>query len=202
MNSSLVKMWAPRITRLLANHMPNLVVGYEVDISYRLIDRIMAGRLDVGFMHAPTDIVGIRRRKLYDLQCIWIARPDVIPARKMSVRELAQQLIVMYGDRPETYNQIEAALRSVDAWPLPHLTSSYSELITTIVRTFPAVGTILRDSVRPELDSGEFIEIDCDVSLAPYEVHACYSLTASSRLTKKLVDLAAEFCLKDEAEGH
>ena len=192
-NSSLINAWLPQLSWYLHEKMPNLAIEYEVGASHRLRDRMMAGALDVSLMHAPGDVPGIRRQRLGELQPIWAARPGVLPGGRLPVSDLAKYFVVTFGSDSETYNGVEAAFRRIGAWPAPHLSTNYADLVVSTIKRTPSIGTVLRDSIKAELRSGELVELKSEVKLKSYEIHVCHSLTKRNSTIRKLSELTVDF---------
>jgi DNA-binding transcriptional LysR family regulator len=193
-NSSLVTGWLPELSWRLHQTMPTVTIEFEVGASHRLRDRMMSGALDVCLMHAPEDIPGVRRERLCEIETIWAARPGVVRPGRLRAQDLADYPIITFGPEAGSFLVLERALRSVGHWPLAHFSTNYADVIVNMIKRFPCVGTVLRDSIYRELATKELVEIECDLSLPSYEMHVCYSLTRSGRLAKTCADFAMSFC--------
>jgi DNA-binding transcriptional LysR family regulator len=192
-NSSLVTAWLPELSWHLHMAIPNATIEFEVGASHRLRDRMIRGALDVCFMHAPHDIPGARRERLCEIDTIWAARPDVVHSRELSVQDLTSYPIITFGKEADPYRELERSLREIGCWPLPHISTNYADMIINTIKRAPFIGTVLRDSIQLELQRNELVEIECDVKLSSYTIHACYSLTGTSRMAKTCTELTSSF---------
>lgn len=192
-NSSLIKVNLADLTAYLTRRLPSLNIELQVDVSHRLVDRMMAGHLDLCLMHAPLDMIGIRRRLVLELPTIWVARPDTFPRPRLSLEELGRQLLVTFDQEAASYARVRSVLQRIGCWPARQITTNYADVIVTLVKNLHAVGTIARDFVRAEIARGELIEIDTELKLPNYQIYLCYSITPSGSLAKKVADLVVEF---------
>jgi DNA-binding transcriptional LysR family regulator len=199
-NSSLVSAWLSQLSWAVRKAIPDVTLEFEVGASHRLRDRMMSGALDVCFMHAPNDIPGARRQHLCIMDQIWAARPEVVPSRIISASDLANHLLVTFGPEADGYPRIESALRAVDLWPIAHHSTNYADVIVNSMKKIPCIGTVLRACIERELESGELVELRCDIPLPSYHISVCYSLTQRSMLSRRCADVAMKFC-ETHAEG-
>lgn len=192
-NSSLVAAWLPELCCLFNRAMPDVTIEVEVGASHRLKDRVMSGALDVCLMHAPDDIPGTRRELLCHMETIWAAQPGIVQDNVIAIRDLPNYLIVTFGRESESFHILASAMRSIGEWPLPHISTNYAEMIINTIKRTPSVGTVLRDSIRRELISGDLVEIECELTLPAYQIYACYPLTRSGKFVRTFVDVTFNF---------
>lgn len=193
LNSTLVRIGLAEMTRFINDRVSEVNLEYEIDVSHRLVDRTMAGNLDLCLMHAPTEITGLRRRHCRDLSFIWVSRPEVAPTRRLSLEELAEKTIVTFGPESAVYRLMQLAFRRTKISPKQRIFTNYSDALVELVKKLDAVGSISKEYVQDELQTGHLVEVDIGVELPAYEVHVLDSVTASNVMSRRVADLVIEF---------
>lgn len=196
-NSSLVNGWLPQLSWRLHQAMPHVTLEYEVDASHRLRDRMRSGALDVCLMHASTDIAGVRRHHICDIQAIWAARPDVVPHKRLSIDEMMKRHLITFGSEARSFMLFDATLRTKGLVPPAHLSTNYVDIIINHIKHSDFIGMLLRDSIIHELRSGSLIEVKTEFPLELYPLHVCYPITKSKAIVRKCIDEIISFSEHD-----
>jgi DNA-binding transcriptional LysR family regulator len=90
-SESIVHTWLPALLKLVQEAYPNLEFEIEVDISPRLQDRLVAGKLNLAFMLGPVDAPELRSRLLCELPVGFIASKKMKLPQSTTLKDIVER---------------------------------------------------------------------------------------------------------------
>lgn len=180
LNSSLVSGWLPNLTERLCQSLKNVSMEFDVDISQHLIDKMRSGMLDICLMHSTSEIPGVKRHFVCDVETVWAAKAGLVDRKYLPTEELIKHKIFTFGPDAPTRTQFDAHLRAKQISPPAYHMTNHCDVIISHMRWSNAVGLLTIGSIHRELASGEFERIDTEFNAQDYSMWICYPLTKRS----------------------
>jgi DNA-binding transcriptional LysR family regulator len=187
LNSSLVSYWAPLIFDRLRGNIDNISIVFDVDISQHLIDRMRGGMLDICLMHSGNEIPGMRRHFVRELKTIWVARRGLVPGNRLSTEQLVRYNLFTFGPDAPSRTAFDAHLRGRNLWPTPYHVSNHADVIINQIKWGESIGLLIYDSVRHEIERGDFVEIETDFKPNRHPIWICHPITKSNAFLNQCV---------------
>jgi DNA-binding transcriptional LysR family regulator len=134
---------------------PDVTLEIEVDLTARMLERLLAGSSDMVFLAGPVAHPGIVTRAIGSLNLVWLASPAVATAATTS----APQTIWTLPDHSPIHHIVRDAVAS-GAFRAGTLNSCNNvRTMIDIVAQGGGVGLFPETMVRGEMAAGELIEI-------------------------------------------
>lgn len=114
-SETIVHTWLSTLVRRASQSFPKLSLEIEVDISPRLLERLIGRELDLAFMLGPIATPDVSSRPLADFPVAFIASSDVRwSTTPVSIEELARWPIVTFSRRTKPFAAIEDLFKGVE----------------------------------------------------------------------------------------
>jgi DNA-binding transcriptional LysR family regulator len=151
-NDTVAGSWFMDFLHAANETFPDVTFEMSCDMSPQIQAQILSYELDIGFIVGPTGHPLLKERPICSYPWTWVASPDLkLPARRLTLHDLAQHTIVTFPRVSEPYLKIGAELRKVTKHPRIHCASSTHAMMTMAKRgwcltVLPSV--IVADVVR------------------------------------------------------
>lgn len=191
-SETIVHTWLSTLVRRASQKFPKLSLEIEVDISPRLLERLLSRELDLAFMVGPIATPEISSRPLADVPVAFIASPAIRwSATPVPVDELARWPIVTFSRRTKPFTAIESLFKGVERSAVRlHASASLATAVrmaldgTCIAAIPPAI-------VSDHLKRGELRVVKAAPELPSLEFVASWCTDNSTLAIDALVDMAA-----------
>jgi len=95
--------WLPRLVRLIQDFYPKVVIEPDVDLSMSLRDKLLANEVDLIVVPDAFQDDRFVSRQVGSVASAWMCKPDLLDSgRPIRIQELAQQRLLIQGDRSGT----------------------------------------------------------------------------------------------------
>jgi DNA-binding transcriptional LysR family regulator len=191
-SETLVHTWLPDLIREANASFPKLILEMEVDISPRLLERLIDFDLDMAFMTGPVAAPEILSVPVGTYPVAFIASPSSRwRGKRVSMAELAEWPLVTFPRRTQPFQAVENLFRKTKRLPVClHATASLATA-TRMALDKTCIAVIPPIIVQPQLASGELEIIDAEESLPDLQFVAAWHAKTQSLAVAELVEMAA-----------
>ncbi|MFN7570655.1 MAG: LysR family transcriptional regulator [Betaproteobacteria bacterium] len=199
---TVVHTWLPQLLPRFAQRYPRVTVELHSDITPRLRDELLRGRLDVAFTTEAVAEAGVENRALATLPMRWIAAPALaLPPGTLRLADLLKVPILSFHRESVVYRHIVQAAQSVglETGSLRiNFFSSLAAMIELVKAGFGAAPLPVA-VVQEEIARGDLLLLEAEPLLPPLPVVASQRVEPSTPLNDALIALAAATCEEFEA---
>jgi len=197
---TVVHTWLPALLSRFSRHHPNITVELSSDITPRLRDELLRGRLDVAFTTASISEGFIENRPIARLSMRWVGAP-ALPLAPGTLRfaDVARLPIISFHRESTVYRSIlQSAAESADLRAALRINcfSSLAAMIELAKAGF-GIAPLPAAVVRREVARGELVLLDIEPPLPMLPVYASQRADPGSLVLDELIALseatAAEF---------
>ena len=134
---------------------PNVTLEIEVDLTARMLENLLNGKSDMGFLAGPVAHPGIATTSLGSLELVWLAAPEV--ARTVSV----VQAMTIWSLPPHSpvHHIVRDAIAQHDLRYRSLNTCNNVRTLIDIVARGGGVGLFPETMIRSEIGSGTLAEV-------------------------------------------
>lgn len=131
--------WLPRLIRQIQDFYPKVIIEPDIDLSMSLRDKLLADEVDLIVVPDAFQDDRFVSRQVGSVASAWMCKPGLLDAdRLIRIRELAQQRLLVQGDRSGTGIIYNNWFRSHDV-ELPHTIVS-NNMLALIGMTVAGLG--------------------------------------------------------------
>jgi molybdate transport repressor ModE-like protein len=136
---------------------PNVAVEVEIASTGEILDRLLAGRLQLALVGEADVDERVRLEPFVTDEVVGVARPGLLelPAGRVRPAELARQTLLVREPRSSTRRVSERALAAAGVWPTRVWELDSSEAIKRAAREGLGVAFLSRYAVAEEIERGE-----------------------------------------------
>jgi DNA-binding transcriptional LysR family regulator len=192
-SETIVHTWLSDLMRQANERFPRLSLEIEVDISPRLLDRLMAREIDLALMVGPVAADGILTRPLVSYPVAFLASAAAGPiGPRATVADLARLPVVTFSRGTKPYEAVEALLRDNPMTPVRlHATSSLGTAVRLALDGI-AIAAIPPAIVAAEIARGDLAIIDTTCRLPDVAFVASWVANRASLAVESVIDMAVE----------
>lgn len=186
---SLAQSWLPAFVRECAARFPELSIEFELDVTPRLVERLLNHDIDLAFMVGPVEREGVVSRTLCHYPSTLIAARHLIPdPARCRPADLAGIGFIAPSRQSRAYQAVSDFMKrnGLDASPL-HGSSSLS-MIVHLVREGLGVGALPDCIAREALGSQAVVALP--IALPGHDFVACRLDRRDNDLADQLMSLA------------
>jgi DNA-binding transcriptional LysR family regulator len=136
---------------------PNVSVEVEIASTGEILDRLLAGRVQLGLVGEAEADERIQLEPFISDEIVGVAKPGSThpPQRTASPKQLAEQTLLVREPRSSTRRVSERALASAHIWPERTWELDSSEAIKRAAREGLGIAFLSRYAVAEEIERGE-----------------------------------------------
>lgn len=186
----IVHTWLRDYLRALKDQFPNLTVELTVDLSANL-EKELAGRtIDLALQNAPFSRLTSGQIDLGSYPLIWVAKPGLLPAGRVSLDDLAQHPILTHARNTRLYEEVTAHLSSRRDLAFRLVPSSNLAACLHMTADGMGIATLPAAMVAAEIARGALVRVPYDWTPAPLHFFARYDAERSPRMVADAASVA------------
>lgn len=193
--------WLPRFASTLTQRYPNVRLEPDIDLSVRLHERLLAGRLDLIVVPDAFHSNGLLRFELDTVSNGWFCAPGLLPGdRVLSLSDIRQQRLLAQGQQSGSGLLMSEWLATQGVASADYLLCSslvalvgmtasglgVSYLPHSVAATGLAAGSLLELKVQPPLPSTRYVALARANAFGPFHREAVQLLLAHARLQRRV----------------
>ncbi len=190
---TVVHTWLPALLSRFSRRHPNITVELHSDITPRLRDELLRGRLDVAFTTESISEGFIENRPITRLAMRWVAAPALTLAPgTLRFTDIAPLPIISFHRESTVYRSILQSAAEGAELRTALRVNFFSSLAAMIelTKTGFGVAPLPVAVVQRELQRGELILLEVEPPLPPLAVYASQRAEPGSRVLDELIGLA------------
>jgi LysR family transcriptional regulator for metE and metH len=150
--------WLPPLLLRYRRSFPKVEVRIDVEATHRPVERLLAGKIDLGLMSTPVRDRRLVSRRVFDDELVLIASPQHRFAQQSRVRleQMRDETLFIYPPKEES-GPLQNVLLPAGAAPARIEEVQLTEALTELVKAGLGVAILARWAVQPLIDAGSLV---------------------------------------------
>src|SRR5258706_8239473 len=146
--------WLPPLLKRYRHRFPRVEVRIDVDSTQHPIEKLLAGKIDLGIVSKPVTDRRLASRPVFRDEVVLILSPDHRLARQPHVRfaELREETLFVYPPKEES-SMLEDVLKPIGVTPARIEEVQLTEAMIELVKAGLGVAALARWAVQPMIDA-------------------------------------------------
>jgi DNA-binding transcriptional LysR family regulator len=198
-SETVVHTWLSRLLRRARQDFPNLSLEIEVDISPRLLDRLVSREIDLAFMVGPIATPEVSAQPLGSYPVAFVASPAIEwTTAPVTIEELMRWPMLTFSRRTKPFDAVEELFRSVDRSAVRLHASASLATAVHMALDGSCIAVIPPAIVTDHLERGDLKIVDAVPSLPPVEIVASWCGDNRSPAVSAIVEMAVALAPEPE----
>ncbi|GAL30748.1 Cyn operon transcriptional activator [Vibrio variabilis] len=189
---TIVHTWLPQLLAAINDKYPDIEVELVVDLTVNLSKELLAHNIDIAILLGPVPEPSVINHMACEYPLHWVASPSLELEEKSTTSSFANWPIITYARNTLPYHEVarhfaDNNLRSVQFYSVSSLSTGVK-----MVENGVGVGSLPREVIEPQLQTGALQIIDAEWSPSPLKFTVSYLPSPDNILVEATVGLVKE----------